>query len=313
VQATNRSGVWSARELAIRVRVEPAWWQTWTFRLLAALAVLAAASGVWQLRTRALRLRHDELEALVRQRTAALESMSHELQQRSAALEAASLVDPLTGLHNRRYLTEQIDALVAQAIRLHENHARHGTPLGEDADLVFFLVDIDHFKDVNDQHGHAAGDAVLRQMRARLQQVFRAGDHLVRWGGEEFLVVAVGSSRQGAEQLAERMRAAVADQAFRLDDGSTLHKTCSIGYACLPLAPQWPRALDWQQVLNVADAALYAVKAGGRNGWLGVVQAEAASPEALQARLRQPLDGLLRQDEDTEAAVRLVIRRHAAG
>lgn len=320
VQATNRSGVWSARELAIRVRVEPAWWQTWTFRLLAALAVLAAASGVWQLRTRALRLRHDELEALVRQRTAALESMSHELQQRSAALEAASLVDPLTGLHNRRYLTEQIDALVAQAIRRHENHARHGTPLGEDADLVFFLVDIDHFKDVNDQHGHAAGDAVLRQMRARLQQVFRAGDHLVRWGGEEFLVVAVGSSRQGAELLAERMRAAVADQAFRLDDGSTLHKTCSIGYACLPLAPLWPRALDWQQVLNVADAALYAVKAGGRNGWLGVVQAEAASPEALQARLRQPLDGLVRLEgegtevvEAAEAAVRLVIRRHAVG
>ncbi|RZS56901.1 ligand-binding sensor domain-containing diguanylate cyclase [Sphaerotilus mobilis] len=291
VQATNRSGVWSAQELAIRLRVEPSWWQTWAFGVVAVLLVLAAASLAWQLRTRALRLRHDELEALVRQRTAALETMSHELQQRSAALEAASLVDPLTGLHNRRYLTEQIDALVAQAIRRHDNHRLHGTPLGEDADLVFFLVDIDHFKEVNDQHGHAAGDAVLRQMRARLQQVFRAGDHLVRWGGEEFLVVAVGTSRAGAELLAERTRAAVADRPFVLDDGSVLSKTCSIGYACLPLAPVWPRALDWQQVLNVADAALYAVKGSGRDGWMGVIQAETPSVEDLQARLRLPLDG----------------------
>lgn len=311
VQATNRSGVWSAQELAIRLRVEPAWWQTWAFRLLVALLVLAGASGVWLLRTRALRLRHDELEKLVRQRTTALEAVSRELQQRSAALEAASLVDPLTGLHNRRYLTEQIDALVAQAIRRHENHRLHGTPLGDDADLVFFLVDIDHFKDVNDQHGHAAGDAVLRQMRARLQQVFRAGDHLVRWGGEEFLVVAVSSSRHGAELLAERMRVAVADLPFLLDDGRTLHKTCSIGYACLPLSPVWPRALDWQQVLNVADAALYAAKTAGRNGWLGVVQADAPSAEALQARLRQPVEALeTPQTGQADDAVTLTIRRH---
>ncbi|MDP4299692.1 ligand-binding sensor domain-containing diguanylate cyclase [Leptothrix discophora] len=319
VQATNRSGVWNAQELAIRLRVEPAWWQTWLFRLVVALLVLAAATLAWQLRTRALRRRHDELEVLVSQRTAALETMSRELQARSAALEASSLTDPLTGLRNRRYLTEQIDALVAQAIRRHESHRRLGTPLADDADLVFFLVDIDHFKDVNDRHGHAAGDAVLRQMRERLQQVFRAGDHLVRWGGEEFLVVAVGTSRWGAELLAERMRAAVADQAFVIEEGGEegggnggdsgieIRKTCSIGYACLPLSPAWPHALGWQQVVNLADAALYRVKAGGRDGWMGVVEADAPSAEALQVRLRQPLEG--RDGGDTE--VRLTIRRRS--
>ena len=82
------------------------------------------------------------------------------------------------------------------------------------AELVVFLIDIDHFKSVNDAHGHDAGDAVLVQMAARLRSVFRGSDHLVRWGGEEFLVVASDTPRERAPELAERMRRAVADTAF---------------------------------------------------------------------------------------------------
>jgi diguanylate cyclase (GGDEF)-like protein len=166
----------------------------------------------------------------------------------------------------------------------------YGEPLPDDADLVFFLLDIDHFKAVNDEHGHAAGDAVLMQMRGRLQQVFRAADHLVRWGGEEFLIVTVGTARAHAAELAERARASVADSPFPLDDGSLLHKTCSIGFACFPLAADQPRALDWATMVKLADEALYRVKHEGRDGWLGAISAQAASEPALRTLARGTLD-----------------------
>jgi diguanylate cyclase (GGDEF)-like protein len=229
------------------------------------------------------------LETKVYQRTAELENLSRELQIKSAALEASSLIDPLTGLHNRRFLTQYLDAEITQALRSHEEHRQHGTPLTDGADIVFFLLDIDHFKQVNDQHGHAAGDAVLVQMRQRLQQAFRQADYLVRWGGEEFLIVARATSRSQATELAERARAAVANTPFVLGDGTLLNKTCSLGFAAFPLAPAWPTALEWSVVVDLADQALYAVKHNGRNGWLGVVEATAESAAALREAAKQPL------------------------
>ncbi|HRD94200.1 MAG TPA: GGDEF domain-containing protein, partial [Accumulibacter sp.] len=112
------------------------------------------------------------------------------------------------------------------------------------------------------------------QMCDRLAGVFRDTDYLVRWGGEEFLVVA---------------RATVADQPFELDDGSLLAKTCSIGFCCFPLATQYPGALGWSAVVNIADAALYVVKSSGRNGWLGALDARSESAEALLGWSRRPL------------------------
>jgi diguanylate cyclase (GGDEF)-like protein len=276
VRGSNRVGDWSPQELDIAVEVLPAWWQTWWARALMGLATLALVYGVVRLRTRLLLSQQLALERRVDERTAELQALSLALQQKSQALEEASLTDPLTGLRNRRFLAQHIDSDVALALRT-------------DADLVFFLLDIDHFKQVNDSHGHAAGDAVLMQMRERLLKVFRAGDYLVRWGGEEFLIVARGSSRAHAAELAERARAMVADHPFVLDDGRELHRSCSVGFAAFPLAPQLPGALDWSAVVDLADAALYAVKRAGRNGSLGVLSAKASSAEGLRQAARQPL------------------------
>lgn len=282
VRGSNRVGDWSPHTLNLTVRVQPAWWQTWWARLLGAAGLSACVYLLVQWRTAYLQRQQLALEAKVRERTEELESLSR-------ALQESSLTDPLTGLRNRRFLADHIEADVAMAVRRHESHLQHGAPLPADADLVFFLVDVDHFKQVNDQHGHSAGDAVLQQMRARLQAVFRDADYLVRWGGEEFLIVARGTARSHAAELAERARAMVADQPFVLDDGRLLSKTCSVGFACFPLAPQWARALDWSSVVDVADAALYAVKRGGRNGWLGVLSAQAGSAEELRAWTQRPL------------------------
>lgn len=289
VQGSNRTGQWSPQTLNLLVKVLPAWWQTWWALVLAALAGTLAVLGVVHTRTAVLRRRQVELEAKVHERTAELEELSRELQIKSTALEASSLVDPLTGLHNRRFVDQHLGAEIAQVLRRHDEHHRHGTPLAEGSDIVFFVLDIDHFKQVNDQHGHSAGDAVLVEMRQRLQQAFRQADYLVRWGGEEFLIVARATSRSQAPELAERARAAVANVPFVLGDGTQLHKTCSVGFAAFPLAPAWPTALEWPAVVDLADQALYAVKHNGRNGWLGLVGATAESADALRDAAKQPL------------------------
>lgn len=271
LQGSDRNGRWSPQTLSLTVEVLPAWWQTWWAALLAALLLLGSTLALLQLRTRALLRRQQLLEQRVRQRT-------EELVQAQAALEAAAVTDPLTGLRNRRFVVERLDGDQHLLLRRIEEAQRRGLAAPQDADLCFFLLDLDWFKQVNDQYGHAAGDSVLEQMRGRLEQVFREADYLVRWGGEEFLVVARGGSRHGAAELAERARRAVGEQAFELPGGRLLARSCSIGFACWPLDPDRPRAVGWATVLNLADAALYRAKREGRNRWVGVLGA-AGLPE----------------------------------
>ncbi|MEO6279408.1 GGDEF domain-containing protein, partial [Roseateles sp.] len=283
LQGSNRLGDWSEPPLRIAVEVLPAWWQTWWARTLAGLLAVLAVLGLVLLRTRQLQRRQAWLEQSVQERTAELRALSEELRQKSAALEISSLSDPLTGLHNRRYLTQHIEADVALALR------RRAAAPNEASDLVFLLIDIDHFKQVNDQYGHSAGDAVLVQLSERLRQGCRDSDHLVRWGGEEFLIVARDGSRLHAAKHAERIRQAVAGKPFVLPDGQLLVRTCSIGFACFPLAPAHPRALAWSAVVDVADGALYEAKRSGRNRWVGVLAAaHGLDEQGLQQLLQRP-------------------------
>lgn len=285
LDGTNRAGRWSEQPLRIEVEVLPAWWQTWWARALAALLVLAAAAGWTQWRTRRLRERRQDLEARVQARTQELAQLSERLSEQGRELAESALSDPLTGLRNRRFIAERIEQDLELSLRRHEEAQRRGLPPPDDADLCCFLIDIDHFKEVNDLHGHAAGDAVLLQMRERLLEVFRASDYLVRWGGEEFLVVARGGSRRNAAQLAERARLAVGQRPFELPGGQQMSRNCSIGFACFPLSRRHLRAVPWSSVLALADTALYAAKRAGRNRWDGVLDGDALDEAALGGRL----------------------------
>jgi diguanylate cyclase (GGDEF)-like protein len=288
VRATNRHGVWSPYELTIPVEVLPAWWQHRGLQALAlALALTLALSllyGASHLRLRALHRREQQLRRQVDARTLALRHLNERLQAETFMLRESSLTDPLTGLRNRRFFLQHIDADVAAVVRRWEESAWRDGAVPEDADLLLFVVDIDHFKQVNDRHGHEAGDAVIQQMRGRLQRVFRDSDHLVRWGGEEFLVVARQADRRHAAALARRACEAVGGERFVLPGGQTLSCSCSIGFAPLPLVPQLPRALDWSATVNLADAALYDAKSRGRNGFSGVIGAREADAAALARR-----------------------------
>ncbi|WP_377703066.1 diguanylate cyclase [Pseudoduganella sp. UC29_71] len=215
-----------------------------------------------------------------------------ELERAYKALEEVSLTDQLTGLRNRRFFLQHVDADVAMTLRQYDcpDGADSERLACMDKDLVFFMVDLDHFKEVNDRYGHAAGDAVLVQMQERLREVFRESDYLIRWGGEEFLVLARATDREEAKVVAERIRSAVALREFRLPDGSPLRKTCSIGYACFPFLPSQPRLLTWSQVVELADMGLYIAKHSGRDAWAALYSTPATQPDKLFPRLMKQLE-----------------------
>jgi diguanylate cyclase (GGDEF)-like protein len=187
----------------------------------------------------------------------------------------SALRDPLTRTFNRKYLDERIDSEFAYSLR-------HDTP------LTMLLIDIDHFKSVNDSWGHIAGDAVLAQLADHLMRVIRAEDVLARYGGEEFAILSRGIDREGARQFGERLRSSVERGVFvysprmveqpldpapeGLRDTGRLEKeafastqriplTISVGAATMP-DPEIGQPL---QLLARADDALYRAKTGGRN------------------------------------------------
>ncbi|WP_426344271.1 diguanylate cyclase [Pseudoduganella sp. R-32] len=219
-----------------------------------------------------------------------------ELERAYKALEEVSLTDQLTGLRNRRFFLQHVESDVALSLRGYDGPASEADAVA-DRDLVFYMVDLDHFKEVNDRHGHAAGDSVLVQMKDRLREVFRESDYLVRWGGEEFLVLARATGRSGAHVVAERIRQAVSSREFVLPDGTRLARTCSIGFACYPFLPSHPRLMSWSQVVELADLGLYISKHSGRDAWTAVHATEATQPEELFPRLVHQLGQCIERGE----------------
>ncbi|ACB94855.1 PleD family two-component system response regulator [Beijerinckia indica] len=162
-----------------------------------------------------------------------------------------ALIDPLTGLHNRRFLEAQ----------LHRLQQEHGT-----ASTVFSLMvlDIDHFKAINDRHGHDAGDQILKYFAARVKQVVRAGDWPCRIGGEEFVVLMPGAGLDFAKQIAERVRYAIEKDGFVLSGTrERIPVTVSIGLA--EAVQQGSGAEPFEALFRRADRALYRAKKNGRN------------------------------------------------
>jgi diguanylate cyclase (GGDEF)-like protein len=217
-----------------------------------------------------IQLNRDHLEALVLDRTADLEAAN-------AALERQSLTDPLTGLYNRRFIDLFLHEVVAQTARTYEDHRRGKVELPAFPDLVFFMVDLDRFKRVNDQYGHPAGDELLRQFATRLQQALREMDTVVRWGGEEFFIVARSIHRDQGLVLAQRILEATRSAPFDLGL-TTLQATCSVGFAPFPLDPEHPHGTPWERTVAFADRCLYAAKDSGRDGCVGLAGGPADPP-----------------------------------
>jgi len=212
-----------------------------------------------------------QLESLVSERT-------RDLAAAYQALEEASMVDPLTGLKNRRYLSAFMPEEIARCLR-QQRAAAAGRGEDRNIDLCVLMLDLDHFKAVNDTHGHGAGDAVLRQLGEVLRATCRDSDVVVRWGGEEFIVLARNADRQQIHVMAAQLCDSIRNHPFDLGNGVVLHKTCSLGYTAFPLLRDDPERLGWEQSVELADQCLYAAKSSGRDGWVGCLPVQPGSAD----------------------------------
>ena len=192
--------------------------------------------------------RHEEhLEKLVEQRTGALTAEIAENARLYAKMQELARTDALTGLNNRGEFQRQLKEEEERSRRYNRSFS-------------LLILDIDHFKTVNDSYGHQAGDEVLRALAARLREQNRPVDHAARYGGDELVVILPETTNDGALALAERLRTAVADTAIPITEGRTISVTISIGVATFPADAGSETAL-----IAAADKALYAAKQGGRN------------------------------------------------
>jgi diguanylate cyclase (GGDEF)-like protein len=170
-----------------------------------------------------------------------------------ARLLRSGFTDVLTGWHNRRYLQVRLLEELARARR-------------DRSHVVCLMLDVDHFKRINDSWGHVAGDAVLRELANRIDAEVRASDVAARYGGEEFVVLLPDTNPAAAERLAERIRGAIASSAFDLPGGQSVTVTVSIGIAAVCPDPKFDDLKTvGDALLARADVALYRAKSGGRD------------------------------------------------
>jgi diguanylate cyclase (GGDEF)-like protein len=197
--------------------------------------------------------------------------LERELANANHELLDASLTDLLTGARNRRFFTNSIETDVQQVLRSFVSNPSSNL---RDRDLVFYMIDIDHFKRVNDVFGHKVGDQVLAEVVRRMNSAARLSDAVIRWGGEEFLVLSRYTDRKEAHILAQRVLDSIGSEAYHIEGTSAvLHITCSIGWAAFPWTELEPKLLSYEQVLVLADYALYQAKGSGRNLAVGLLPA----------------------------------------
>jgi len=228
---------------SLEFEVLPAWWQTTVFRSACLLATAGAAWSLyaWRMRNQARRQRF--LEMMVAERTRELEASREQMRQ-------LALKDGLTNILNRRALMETLGSELDRSIR-------------ELKELTLVIVDADHFKRINDTHGHPAGDAVLRTIAQRLLAATRSSDTVGRYGGEEFMLILPGL-RSGTDEGRRRVEAfhrGISEEPIAINATRTIAVTCSFGVATLHPS----QSQSAEELIAQADAALYKAKEGGRN------------------------------------------------
>jgi len=211
-----------------------------------------------------------ESRAALEARNAEIEAQKSKLELMNRDLAESAVTDPLTGLRNRRYLRLHLERPIKSRSMLAGMRDRRRDKTAGDAQTIY-LMDLDHFKHINDRFGHDAGDTVLVDVAQRLSSCLREDDCLLRWGGEEFLVIANTHELEGAMVLAQRILDRIGSEPVKTANGREILVTCSLGFAPFPWGKEddaESNALD--HVLSLADVGCYLAKIEGRNRGFGV-------------------------------------------
>ncbi|MBR6422639.1 diguanylate cyclase [bacterium] len=247
------------------------------------LAVLLIVIVIF-LNRRRKAVRKAEIKRLIDEKTA-------ELQIKNNALKEAVMKDPLTGLMNRRYMFDVEERKIRRFIESRDRkiHLLDNRNMFEKNDIVYgvIMMDIDHFKRVNDLYGHDAGDMVLKGVAEVMQESVRADDILIRWGGEEFLIVLKNIPLNKMIEVVKKIRKAIEKRSFTTQGGTTIWITVSMGVVFLPFFASEPKLLTFENIITLADMALYHSKDSGRDMATFVVPGEKVpeTPEDISSML----------------------------
>jgi diguanylate cyclase (GGDEF)-like protein len=332
--ATAAHGIWAARLAMLAVFSTPlmiAWvvfdghtpQRVRTYRLLLTVGAMLVMGFLVFLKQHwldrelihLLATSHQNLQEMVRlkddlvNKEQSLRWHSMELQRKNLELQQVSFTDPLTGVWNRRYLEETLAADATLVLRSYQRNQGSDPKDADRRDLVFIMVDVDFFKRINDDYGHAAGDELLRKIAQRLSTVMRKSDLLVRWGGEEFLIMSRSADRAGTPVFCSRILDVMASEPFVLLGGVKVRKTCSIGWSPYPWCTSAYEAICAEEVIELADTALYVAKSLGRNQSVGFLPSDQAvnSPERINIEtLRHPRSSLIKVI-NTPATIKVTI------
>ena len=277
-------------EKTIEVEIPFEFYQKTTFKL--ALSFLSAFFiGVVFFMNRRLKImRETEVRRLIDEKTA-------ELQMKNNTLKEAVMKDPLTGLMNRRFLFDVEERKIKRFIesRNLKNHLLDNR-ISEKNDLVYgvIMMDIDHFKRVNDIYGHDVGDFILKGVAEIMQNSVRVDDILIRWGGEEFLIVLKNIPMTKIIEVVKKIRKSIEMHPFEVQNGVTIWITVSMGIVSLPFFASDPKLLTFENIVTLADLALYNSKENGRD------MATFVMPNKNVPRTSEEINGMLGSGEFAE-------------
>ncbi|MCU0661377.1 MAG: diguanylate cyclase [Myxococcota bacterium] len=260
VKALCRESASAGAAAELRLRKLPTYYETWWFYLLVAVGSIGAVAFLALLPLRGARRRNIDLQDAVNAKT-------KELSMRNRQIEDLALRDPLTGLRNRRYLFEVVVPQTALAAA-RKQLSTLGLDRRQDAVTGVHglaIIDLDDFKKLNDQHGHDTGDAVLSAVAQTLAQSVRGDDVVIRWGGEEFLVVLENTQPDFLPAFADKVLSIISQRPILHGSGEPIRVTCSIGLVAFPPSPRFPKTLSFEQTILLADKALERAKGGGKD------------------------------------------------
>lgn len=275
VIASNSDDVWNRKGKSIELIVHPAPWFSWWAYIIYFTLVLAFSRWVllyYKRKELAQTMYQERLEQEVNERTTELQELNEQLFQ-------ASITDQMTGLHNRRYLDDHIGEKLENILYdFSESILDDTMSCVSGPRLMALMFDLDGFKPINDNYGHEAGDRVIKQVAKILKDQCANDDMVVRWGGDEYLMVARVNNLAHAQKVAENIRLSIAEYPFDIGLTRRFSLSASLGFALYPFTYRAPHSVSWDQVHLLADHALYKSKEAGRNTWSGIVEADHELP-----------------------------------